>query len=565
MARPSTYAALLALLMSACTPSWKQTPHDRRFQRVEEPRLHPMPAKNSSWDWWDRLLHAAVLPLGRAISPAAYLRWLTEGRPALDVNDFGQVPDSPWFENRIGRRAMSPAEIARGPNRLGPPAEGTLSIVSGKLEGATPGIVVRDAAGTVWYVKFDPPAYPELTTSAEIIASKILYAAGYHVPEMYLMNLDLERLRLTPSATTLNEYNQRVPLKARELELLLVQLNPGREGRLRGLFSRQIPGRILGPGSFRGVRADDPNDRIPHERRRSLRGLRLFFAWINNTDARRQNSLDTFIPVSGDGERGYVRHYLLDFGDSLGSGGAREKYTHEGYEYRVDWDEIAKQFLSLGLRYPYWYGVQRSPYRAVGLFECRVFSPAKWVPVYPNPAFLEATALDELWAASIIARFTREQLAAIVAVANYSEPGAARWVLRALMKRRTKILRHAFAHVLPLDAPHTEAAYTVVLENLEVVAGLRSEPSDYHFRARWNCTRCRDQVLAYGTVKGPRFDLGEGVAFARAEYGSRFARDPFITLSVWRTNRGRRGPRLDLHLRVTREGLLPVAIERERR
>jgi len=565
MTRCSTGILLFALVTTACAPSWKHAPHDRPFQRVAEPRLHRMPEKNSSWDWWDQLLHAAVLPLGRAVSPAAYLRWLTEGRPALDVNAFGQVPDSPWFTNRIGRRSSSPEEAARGSHREGPPAEGALTVISGKLEGATPGIVVRDSAGVVWYVKFDPPAYPELTTGAEIIASKILYAAGYYVPEMYLLTLDLERLRLAPDAVTRDRYNRRVPLRSRELSVLLVQLNPGREGRLRGLFSRQIPGGVLGPGSYRGVRPDDPNDRIPHERRRSLRGLRFFFAWINNTDARRQNTLDTFIPASADGRLGYVRHYLLDFGDSLGSGGARDKYTHEGYEYRIDWSELMARFVSLGLRYPYWYDVHRSPYRSIGLFEARVFDPERWVPVYPNPAFLEATAGDEFWAAAIAARFTHEQLAAIVGTADYSSPGAARWVLRVLLERREKLLRSAFAHMLALDSPRIEDDYTVSFDDLEVRTGLRAAPGGFHFSARWNCTLCCDPVLAYGTTEDPRFDLHTAVARARSAYGSDFAHDPYVTLSVWRTVNGRRGPRLDLHLRVTRNRLLPVAIHRERR
>lgn len=565
MARWLIRLALFALLSSACAPSWKQAPHDRRFQRTAAPRLHPMPAKNRSWDWWDRLLQAAVLPLGRAVSPATYLRWLSEGRPALDVNDFGQVPDSAWFENRIGRRGMSHEEVVRGPNHTGPPADGALTVISGKLEGATPGVVLRDSAGATWHVKFDPPAHPELTTSAEIIASKILYAAGYHVPEMYLVDLDLERLRLAPDAVRRNKYNSIVPLRSQDLAVLLTQLNPSRDGVLRGLFSRRIPGRILGPGCYRGVRPDDPNDRIPHQRRRSLRGLRFFFAWINNTDARRQNTLDTFIPASADGRLGFVRHYLLDFGDSLGSGGAREKHTHEGHEYRFDWAEIGKRLFSLGLRYSYWFDARRSPYRSVGLFESRVFAPERWVPTYPNAAFQEATAHDEFWAASIAARFTREQLAAIVDTARYSEPGASEWVLRVLLERRTKLLRSAFARVLALDAPRVEAGYTVAFDDLEVAAELRSAPGGFLFSARWNCTRCRDRVLAHGTTKGARFDLRAAVALARDQYGSDFTRDPFITLSVWRPAGGQRGPRLDLHLRVTRDRLLPVAIRRERR
>ena len=38
---------------------------------------------------------------------------------ALNVNTVDEVPDSSWFTNRIGRKELSAAEIARGPDRLG--------------------------------------------------------------------------------------------------------------------------------------------------------------------------------------------------------------------------------------------------------------------------------------------------------------------------------------------------------------------------------------------------------------------------------------------------------------
>ena len=36
--------------------------------------------------------------------------------PARNVNTLGEVPDSSWFTNRIGRRPMTIEEIVRGPN-----------------------------------------------------------------------------------------------------------------------------------------------------------------------------------------------------------------------------------------------------------------------------------------------------------------------------------------------------------------------------------------------------------------------------------------------------------------
>ena len=57
---------------------------------------------------------------------------------------------------------------------------------------------------------------------------------------------------------------------------------------------------------------------IPHENRRELRGLRVFSAWVNHTDAKAINSLDTLVVENG---RSVVRHHLIDFNAALGSAG----------------------------------------------------------------------------------------------------------------------------------------------------------------------------------------------------------------------------------------------------
>lgn len=551
---------VIALVAGACAPGWKHAPHDRRFQAAAPPVAHPKPVSSIDTDWWDHVLHSVVIPLGRTVSPARYVGWLVGGRPALDVNAFGQVPDSPWFENRIGRASMTVAEIKRGANRSDGPAPGELAIISGKPEGVTPGFVVRDSAGVVWFVKLDPPAYPELTTGAETVASRLLYAAGYHVPEIHVVELDLARLVLTDDARTRDEYNRSVRFTAERLRDLLIQLNPGPRGRVRALMSRAVPGEPLGSFGYQGTRGDDPNDTLPHERRRSLRGLWVFQAWLNNHDTRRQNTLDTFIRTRG--ELGYVRHYLLDFGDALGATASREKYVSEGYEERVEWDEIGKRFLCMGLCYPYWLAVERSPYRSVGIFEGEVFAPHKWSPLYPNAAFIEATPHDTFWAASILARFDDASILAAITTGRYSEAGAVDWIYRVLRKRRDKLLAYAFRAMLALDDPRVVADYRVVLTDLEVAAEL-IDPRPYRWHVRWNRTGGRDHILDRGTVAAPDIDLRRAVTRAMTDHAEGFRRDPYLTLSIVRPGTASDGPRVDVHLRVVRDHLLVVGIDRE--
>jgi hypothetical protein len=557
---------LCAVALFACAPAWKRAPHDVQFQRAAAPRPHAQPRSAVlPSDWWDHVLHSTVVPLAKLASPARYLDRVTGGREALDVNAFDEVPDSTWFTNRIGRAPMSAAEVARGAAAHGPPAPGPLTVISGKTEGATPGVVIRDASGAIWFVKFDPPAYPQLTTGAEIIGARLLHAAGYHVPEVQLVDLDLARVRLAPDATRRDRYDRQVPLTERDLTVLLLQLNPDSRGRLRALFSRAVPGRPLGPFSFRGVRSDDPNDRIPHERRRTLRALWLFSAWLNNTDTRRQNTLDTFVPGGGAAPHlGHVRHYLIDFGDSLGAAGYREKYVSEGYEQRVDWVAMAARWAALGLRYPYWLRTRRSPFRSVGIFESEVFDPARWSPSYPNPAFDEATARDTFWAAAVLARVTPELVAAAVAAADYREPGAAAWVTRVLLERRAKLLRHAFRPMLALVDPVVVDGWTVELTDLEARARLLPRPPRYRWSVRWDRRARPDCELAAGGGRSPRADLSGAVAAARRDDPDGFAAEPYLTLTVWRPRAGGApGPHLELHLRALGDRLLPVALSRE--
>lgn len=564
MTRPLGVVAAVAVaaVAAGCAPGWKSTPHETVYQRAPPPALHPKPpTRLEPTDWWDEALHSVVVPLGNTISPGHWVERAAGSPAALDVNAFGQVPDSTWFENRINRGRISTETIAGGPDPGRAPAPGPLTVISGKLQGVTPGFIIRDSRGVIWFVKLDPPAYPNVATGAEMIGTRLLWAAGYHVPENYLIDLELSRLRLAEGAETRDDYNRTVPLTPAGLRVLLLQLNPRADGQLRALFSRAVPGDAVGPFHFRGTRAGDPNDRIPHQRRRSLRGLAVFYAWVNNTDARFQNTMDTFVRAAPESDRGYLVHYLIDFGDSIGSSGDRGKTTSEGYELRLDWHEIGLRLVTFGFRDPLWFRVNRSPFREVGVFEAEVFDPGEWSPTYNNPAFLAADADDRLWAASILAHFTAEDIEAAVSAARYRDPAASAWVARVLMQRRVKLLRHAFAGRCPLDAPRTRGAL-LELTDLVVLAELTDAPATYRWQVKWNRTRARDRHLGSAETAIPSLDLAPVIAEARRRWGAGFEDDPFLTATVQRVTAGERGPPLEVHLRVTGQRVFPVGLAR---
>lgn len=531
------------LVTSACAgPAWQRTPHDVRFQRVPAPTLHPKPESRRPADWSYVLEETTTRPLGRILSPISWVDQASGGPDAHDVNAFGEVLDSTWFENRIGRGDLSEAEVIRGPPGPGP-APGRLVVLAGKIVGASPGLRVRDREGRVFLAKFDPPAYPGLASSAEVITTKILWAAGYHVPANFVRRFKGEELVPDKTAFGPGGHGRSTPMTKSVLEDLVMHANPSLGGRVQALFSRIVEGEPIGPFKYRGTRPDDPNDTIPHERRRSLRAYRWFCAWTNNTDARASNSLDVFREVEPG--RGYVVHYLLDFGDSLGSLGTKPKYQSDGYDPVISWAVLGELFFTAGIRYRYWLPAQRSPYLSVGMFEADIFDPGRWTPSLPNSTFFASTPHDDFWAASLIARFTEPMVKGIVASANYRNPEAGRYVAEVLWRRREKILRRAFARMAPLVDPVLDRG-RVRFTDLERLEGGR-RVGDYV--ARW-----QDGDGVWGPTS----------AFARAEVEvpPLAGKTPFRSLEIRRRQDERLGPEVVLRLREVDGRLRPIGLHR---
>jgi hypothetical protein len=365
-----------------------------------------------------------------------------EIRPAANVNTVGGVPDSSWFTNRIGKRAMTLDELRRGPNQLdSPDLSAPWEVVAGKSEGITAGFQAKDASGDTYFVKLDVPDYPQLTTSAEVIATKFLHAFGYNVPENYLVSLTREQLRTSAEA-------QEKGLDEKALDDLLRKAAQNPDGSYQMLASRKVEGKPIGQFKFWGTRPDDPNDIFTHEDRRELRGLRLFAAWLNHVDIDTINTLDAFI---GEEESGYVKHYLIDFGTTFGSGAFEPQRPRVGNEYVMEWGSIAKSALTLGLWERPWQKVKYPSFPQIGNFEADFFQPHQWKPDYPNPAFQRMRLNDAFWAVSIIAEFTDEMVREIVKTGQIKDPDAEDYLVRTLLARRDKILAYYLGQVNPLD------------------------------------------------------------------------------------------------------------------
>jgi hypothetical protein len=401
-------------------------------------------------------------------------------RPAatesLGVNTLGEVPDSSWFTNR-DISSLSIEALKKGGRVHGAP-QPPYTVVAAKTEGVSTGFRIRDARGLLYFVKADPPANPEMATAADVMGALFLYAAGYNVPENYILVGRTDEFRLAEKATIKSISGKNRRLTASELRNIFDRIPREQDGRVRLMASLSLPPKIVGPFRYAGVRSDDPNDLVPHQQRRDLRGLAVLFAWLNHTDAKGENSLDT---MEGAGENARFVHHLLDFGDSFGSDSDIAKDPRHGQEYIIlpmRWSRM----YTLGLHSADWETVHYpQDMKAVGNFTATAFNPLTWKANYPNPAFVQMTPLDGYWGAKHVMAFRDEQIRAIIEEGQFQDPKVVDYITHVLETRRDAIGRAWLRQVLPLEGFRIVDDH-LTFDDLAVQYGF-SSPS--HYQLSW--------------------------------------------------------------------------------
>ena len=536
-ARLTAPLALLAALLFHIPPLEAQVFRSDDPVRVDrDDRPVQRPRRRKINDYWDFVENTFLRKPSRMKSRA------------VNINTLGEVPDSSWYTNRIGIRELSRDELVRGPDRDEGPAPGGWTVVSGKSQGISPGFRVRDSRGVQYFVKFDPISNPEMATGAEIISTKFFHALGYNVPENYLVELDPSKLSVAPEATVQNELGQDVPLTMEMTRSLLDKIARKADGRVRAIASKQIRGDDLGPFKFFGTRRDDANDVFPHEHRRELRGYYIFCSWLNHDDSRSINTQDFYVGAPGEG---HVRHYLIDFGSTLGSGSIFAQKRRPGNEYMWEAKPTFASIASLGLWRRPWVNVEYPEFPSIGRFEADYFQPEKWKPEYPNAAFREMDLEDAFWAARQMLRFRDGDIEAVVKTARFSNPLAEAYLTQCLIKRRDKMGNYWLRRTCPLDNFRIEGD-SIRFDDLLVVAGYSARMAEWRvrFESFDNGTGARSQLGGESRAGENRVVLPAPVR--EASSGSYFV--------VHFSNAGQT---LDLFLRREMEGLRIVGLQRK--
>ena len=417
-------------------------PDDR--QHIDEPKV-----RNYNWVE-DHIDMQFTEQLDQSFDLSRQLRNLfNQPKEAYNVNNFDEVENSSWFTNRNAIETMPLKKITKGPDTVnGPDTTSKWIIKKAKSEGVTPGFHIKDKKGNRYVIKFDPIGYSELVTGAEVVSTKLFYAAGYHVPENYIVYFHPDILLLGDKVKFTDVKGRNRYMVQSDLEEILDRVEHLPDGRIRALASKYIPGTPKGPFDYQGFRKDDPNDFIPHEHRRELRGLKILSAWLNHVDTKSGNSFDSYVTENG---KSFIRHYLIDFGSTLGSGAKGPMEPLAGYINQIDPHEITLNIASLGFYVHDYEKLKISQYPSVGLFESKTFKPEKFKFYTPNPAFENCTDRDAFWGAKIVCSFNDEQLEKVVNQGQYSNTDAEKYILNTLKKRRDKIGQFYFNKICPLD------------------------------------------------------------------------------------------------------------------
>jgi hypothetical protein len=403
-------ASLIFLLSAGCAPAVRFADRPILWRDPDDAPIR-IPRPRATGIQYSGFRDGVLYPVDRALS-------LDYGVEADNANALDEAPDSSWFvdlrrgsDESARPRAISDQEMARGAFGEDPGPVAPFTVVKGKTIGSTPGLVVKDARGRRYMFKLDPPGWLGLNTSTEVVATRLVWAAGWLVPAEQIIAVDPAQLLLAPEAKSKDAWDQEVPFGSEQLEALLARTPREDDGRLRVCASAWLPGRNIGSWAYMGLRKDDPNDRVPHQNRRDVRGFGVMAAWLNDIDTMENNTMDAYVGEDG---AGHVVHFQQDVGGSFGQFAAVPAEQWMGEETFFMPGRILSSLFTFGALSRRWDTPQRdaerrrllAAYPQLGYFDDASFDARDWHPVLDNPAFERQTARDRFWGAKRVLAFS---------------------------------------------------------------------------------------------------------------------------------------------------------------
>jgi hypothetical protein len=371
---------------------------------------------------------------------------------ARDVNALDQVPRSSWFCPGCAAEAGDDGE---------PPAPPFRVLTSG-AESGSGGLAVLDARGRPFELLRDPPDRPEMRTAAAVVASRLAAAAGYLTAPAWALDVAWADLAVPEP----NAY---------DMARLFLDEGPAASlGRYRVAAVRWPIGLDRGPTPPTDRRGDDPNDRVTHLDRRTLRALPAVFGWLGLGTLSPAVLRDAYVGAPGSG---HLLHYLVDLGDALGAGAVvRPPPPGHGFD-----PGAASPLVTLGTLGLYRQEVRPTQRRWLSIGELdERFSPGDFSLAPPFAPADRALPADLYWAAKRMLEIPDAEIDAALDAARLGDVSARARLAEILRARRLRVAAWAFSQVVPLEVVRVDAGERLVLRDEAAALGVTtSAPPGY--------------------------------------------------------------------------------------
>ena len=457
----------------------------------------------------------------------------TRRPPPADINALDEVPVSSWFAPLEADAASFEMTYAEGGAPVPP-----YRVLLERAPSGKDGIPVVDGLGRRFELRRDPVDRSELRTAAAAISARLVRAVGYLTPEVYISDASEGDFTTAPgeqhpqAIVNGNEPDDPdVVRKAlrKNLDEWLESATVGKGGVYRFSATRWPPGIDVGRTPAMGLRGDDPNDRVPHEDRRTLRAIKLVGAWLGMTRFTPHELRDVYVGLPGEG---HIRHYMVGMDRSLGTESIIGKRPEQKNEMLL--------LATLGFAPDPNIPPTQRKYVAIGAIGEEV-DPAEYGPGLPFPPMDAFNGADAFWIAKRIAEVTEEMVLLAVRAGKVSNRTARRLLFELILARQRRVIEWGYAQTTPCDVEGVTEKGIVVLDRAVAAGHTAGKKVEY--------------VVSYidsaGDTSNPGAVLGpEGARFAIPLPRAAFAKDGYAVVRLRAEIAGKPAPRwLEVHLK----------------
>ncbi len=472
---------------------------------------------------------------------------VTRPPPPADINALDEVPRSSWFsplDAEIDARSFEGAYAVDGapvpPFRV--LLERAPSGDNGDTKKGGMGIPVVDALGHRFELRRDPKERVEVRTAAAAITARLVRALGYLTPEVYVSDADETDFSTTPGEpfgqSILTGTEPAGPeVRGRTLQKMLddwFECAPSnKQGNFRFSATRWPPAADVDVGRtpVAGTRGDDPNDRVPHENRRTLRALKLVGAWLGMTRFTPHDLRDVYMGPSGEG---HLVHFMVGFDKSLGTEAIIGKRPEQKNEMIL--------LGSLGFAPDPNIPPTQSKYQALGAIGEEV-NPKEYGPGLPFPPMDATDGADAYWMAKRIASVSEEMVLAAVRAGKVTNGTARKLLFELVLARQRRVVEWGYSRTTPCDYERMDEHGIVVFDRAVGAGFTKGKHVEYVV----TYLDAEGEPSHPGAVLGP-----EGPRFAIPLPRGAFAKGGYAVVRLHSEVAGVPAPR-DLELHVVRD------------